>query len=68
MEPVAWKLFRKSNPWPLNDGADRLDRVGVEASSLGIWLYRELQPAGVPIVVAEAASYARFAFDDAQQD
>jgi transposase len=28
--------------------ADRLDRVGVEASSLGIWLYRELQPAGVP--------------------
>jgi transposase len=34
--------------------ADRLDRVGVEASSLGIWLYRELQPAGVPIVVAEA--------------
>jgi transposase len=34
--------------------ADRLDRVGVEASSLGSWLYRELQPAGVPIVVAEA--------------
>lgn len=34
--------------------ADRLDRVGVEASSLGIWLYRELQPTGVPIVVVEA--------------
>ena len=34
--------------------ADRLDRVGVEASSLGIWLYRELQPAGLPIVVVEA--------------
>ncbi|WOH80629.1 IS110 family transposase [Bradyrhizobium sp. BEA-2-5] len=34
--------------------ADHLDRVGVEASSLGIWLYRELQPAGVPIVVVEA--------------
>jgi transposase len=33
---------------------DRLDRVGVEASSLGIWLYRELQPAGVPIIVVEA--------------
>src|SRR2546429_8948755 len=33
--------------------ADRLDRVGVEASSLGIWLYRE-QPAGVPIIVVEA--------------
>ncbi|MGM4964637.1 IS110 family transposase [Tardiphaga sp. 1201_B9_N1_1] len=34
--------------------ADRLDRVGVEASSLGIWLYRELQPAGVPITVVDA--------------
>jgi transposase len=34
--------------------ADCLDRVGVEASSLGIWLYRELQPAGVPIIVVEA--------------
>ena len=32
----------------LEGSADRLDRVGVEASSLGIWLYRELQPAGVP--------------------
>ena len=30
----------------LEGSADRLDRVGVEASSLGIWLYRELQPAG----------------------
>jgi transposase len=34
--------------------ADRLDRVGVEASSLGIWLYRELQPAGLAIIVVEA--------------
>ncbi|MGY4405176.1 IS110 family transposase [Bradyrhizobium sp. USDA 3315] len=34
--------------------ADRLDRVGVEASSLGIWLYRELQPVGMPIIVVEA--------------
>ncbi|WP_426413435.1 IS110 family transposase [Bradyrhizobium ganzhouense] len=34
--------------------ADRLDRVGVEASSLGIGLYRELQPAGLPIIVVEA--------------
>jgi len=34
--------------------ADRLERVGVEASSLGIWLYRELQPAGLPIIVVEA--------------
>jgi transposase len=31
--------------------ADRLERVGVEASSLGIWLYRELQPAGLSIGV-----------------
>ena len=28
--------------------------MGVEASSLGIWLYRELQPTGVPIIVVEA--------------
>ena len=28
--------------------------MGVEASSLGIWLYRELQPAGIPIIVIEA--------------
>lgn len=34
--------------------ADRLDRVGVEASSLGIWLYRELQAAGLPVIVVEA--------------
>ncbi|MET4204734.1 MULTISPECIES: hypothetical protein [unclassified Bradyrhizobium] len=34
--------------------ADRLEKVGVEASSLGIWLYRELQPAGLPIIVVEA--------------
>jgi transposase len=34
----------------LEGSADRLDRVGVEASSLG----RELQPAGVPIIVVEA--------------
>lgn len=34
--------------------ADRLQRVGVEASSLGMWLHRELHPAGLPIVVVEA--------------
>jgi transposase len=34
--------------------ADRLVRVRAEASSLGIWLYRELQPAGVPIIGVEA--------------
>jgi len=28
--------------------ADRLNRIGVEASSLGIWLYRELHAAGLP--------------------
>ncbi|MEH2516342.1 transposase [Bradyrhizobium sp. AZCC 1610] len=38
----------------LEGSADRLDRVGVEASSLGIWLYRELQPVGIPIIVVEA--------------
>jgi transposase len=34
--------------------ADRLSRVGVEASSLGLWLYRELQVGGLPIIVVEA--------------
>jgi len=34
--------------------ADRLSRIGVEASSLGIWLHRELQPMGFPVVVVEA--------------
>jgi transposase len=38
----------------LEDSADRLARIGVEASSLGIWLYRELQPQGLPIIVVEA--------------
>jgi transposase len=26
----------------------------IAASSLGIWLYRELQPAGLPVIVVEA--------------
>ena len=34
--------------------ADRLGRIGVEASSLGMWLYRELHPAGLPMIVVEA--------------
>lgn len=34
--------------------AERLARVGVEASSLGIWLYRELHAAGLPVIVVEA--------------
>jgi transposase len=34
--------------------ADRLSRIGVEASSLGQWLYRELQAEGLPIIVVEA--------------
>lgn len=34
--------------------ADRLSRVGAEASSLGLWLYRELHAGGLPIIVAEA--------------
>ena len=34
--------------------ADRLSRIGVEASSLGLWLYRELHADGLPIIVVEA--------------
>ena len=34
--------------------ADRLSRIGVEASSLGLWLYRELHGGGLPIIVVEA--------------
>ena len=34
--------------------ADRLSRIGVEASSLGLWLYRELHEGGLPIIVVEA--------------
>jgi hypothetical protein len=48
--------------------ADRLERVRVEASSLGIWLYRELQEAGLPINVVEATPHARFTVDNAEQD
>jgi len=33
---------------------DRLSRIGVEASSLGLWLHRELHPGGLPIIVVEA--------------
>lgn len=34
--------------------ADRLGRVGIEASSLGTWLHRELQAMGFPVIVVEA--------------
>jgi transposase len=34
--------------------ADRLSRIGVEASSLGLWLYRDLHAEGLPIIVVEA--------------
>jgi transposase len=34
--------------------ADRLERMGVEASSLGMWLHRELHPGGLPVIVVEA--------------
>jgi len=34
--------------------ADRLSRIGVEASSIGMWLHRELHAAGLPIIVVEA--------------
>lgn len=38
----------------LREHADRLGRIGIEASSLGIWLHRELVAAGLPAVVVEA--------------
>jgi transposase len=34
--------------------ADGLQRIGLEASSIGLWLYRELHPAGLPVIVVEA--------------
>jgi transposase len=34
--------------------ADRLSHIGVEAPSLGLWLYRELQAKGLPNIVVEA--------------
>jgi transposase len=34
--------------------ADRLARIVVEASSLGMWLHREPHPAGLPMIVVEA--------------
>jgi transposase len=34
--------------------ADRLGRAGIEASSLGLWLYRELHPMGLPVIIVEA--------------
>ncbi len=34
--------------------ADDLQRIGLEASSIGLWLYRELHPAGLPVIVVEA--------------
>jgi transposase len=46
-EPVAIRSA-------LEGYADRLSRIGVEASSLGLWLYRELQAGGLPIIVVEA--------------
>ena len=33
--------------------ADRFSRIGLEASSLGMWLYRELHAAGLPVIVVE---------------
>jgi transposase len=38
----------------LESCADRVGRIGVEASSLGIWLHRELTAAGLPVIVVEA--------------
>lgn len=49
----------------LEGSADSLDRVGVEASSLGIWLYRELQPADYR---CRSAPRTDFVIDHAQQN
>jgi transposase len=40
--------------YALGDFADRLGRVGIETSSLGIWLHRELNAAGLRVIVVEA--------------
>jgi transposase len=37
----------------LSEHAKELGRIGVEASSIGIWMQRELQAMGLPIVVVE---------------
>ncbi|WP_441228199.1 hypothetical protein AB7813_14325 [Tardiphaga sp. 20_F10_N6_6] len=50
----------------LESYADRLDTVGVEASSLGIWLYRELSAGRGPDHCCRSAPYACLAVDDAQ--
>jgi transposase len=38
----------------LESYADRLGRIGIEASSIGIWLHRELTALGFPVIVVEA--------------
>jgi transposase len=38
----------------LESYADRMGRIGIEASSLGIWLHRELTAVGLPVIVVEA--------------
>jgi transposase len=38
----------------MNGFTKGIKRIGVEASSLGLWLHRELYPAGLPIIVVEA--------------
>jgi hypothetical protein len=48
--------------------ADRLSRIGVEASSLGLWLYRELQAEGFADHCRGSPSHAGVAVDDAQQN
>ena len=38
----------------LENWRNRIARIGVEASSIGIWLARELQRLGLPVIVVEA--------------
>jgi hypothetical protein len=50
----------------LESYADRLERVRVEASSLGVWLYRETTASWASDHCRRRASHARVTLDDAQ--
>lgn len=48
--PTDPEAIRSAKP----SKAQRLGRIGVEASSIGMWLYRELHAVGLPVIVVEA--------------
>src|SRR5258707_8542945 len=46
LQPVARKLFRKSNPWPLNDGGAAFDlAVACCLANVSCWRICEVPPA-----------------------